>query len=929
MPKPSKKVPTVATRPISDFFIRKAATAPQTAKSPATGQSATAKPTKPFASPPEKSVAVSFPSATKSTLTISDASSPTTPRSSHILVDAVQIVSPNRSAMKSQFLMLPSLPPIKCSDSMTSRAGSLSPHPTPGNFQKTVFDSDSDVEMPPHSVYVLRSPARPTSTASVAISAPITLRATENLTSPSLMRTNSKKKRRISSPEPCSELVPTSQSDELELAPTISSQRDPKQVNRSVDEWRHNTASAPSFLSDDIFIGSSNVPSFNFGCTPPRDVIIPAISPLPPSPLPLDPKTKAEQIIADIKAKAADSLKNRPQTPVREFKDELSDSDDDDMFPVSPMKGNGKATASTLQASSSAAQPHRRYGLRKHEASSSPSAPKQPSGSATSTKHSRVTSTPIPVALTEQKPKGKRKTYNPLDELLKEKKRDDERGKGADALRQAEAALAQRDAIMSNVENDDFTSEAAAKKAVMERKGLSMLSSSPGRYEAMYSDDDVDDNDRKRLLGEEHGNAVANLLKRDKASRLQEKEIEKPVGVPLWRVNDDAHDLRNVDQATLPTLDISNPHPLLLALLASIARNALSVDEIILSNSAFQALTQIWGTSLHPVSGLSFACILSTLTRLGAQTTVFDAMGWTPVAVVTASFTPHKQNSLLHRLVALVTTSARYRRLRNEEISDILMAMILVANDPTSSSELQCEIALAIDAVCASISSGGDISASIESAVCTKVLKYLSTLEPVNKAYITALFGSGSGRTRRIGRWIAHAIITNKTHVPPVRNGPLYYCRTLRMTLQKRYSDLPPILPLLGEFTRQHLGGAVIPGKFEQHDATDFVDMAFYVQILGVAVTNIVGYVMEERQAPRPRSSGVQGGLPDSPLVLLQTAIENIHAQISDIRATHLDRSQTKAALKELSLRIHYQRQVAQQSFRSIRNYFSKKQEGK
>ncbi|KAG6845920.1 hypothetical protein H0H87_000726 [Tephrocybe sp. NHM501043] len=933
MPKSSKKAPAVATRPISDFFIRKSAPAlePTTAKSP--GQSTTPKPTKALPSSSKKSVSISsasISSATNSTITISDASSPTTPRCSSTLVDTVEILSPNRSTMKSQYLKPPVLSVVKRAESVSSRAGTLSPRPVPARTRKTVFDSDSDVEMHAPSVLAFRSSPCPTSSASLTISSPIPLRARENLTPASQTRSNPRKKQRLSSPEQGSELVPTSQSDELEMAPAVSLQRDPRQIKRSVDEWRHNAIS----VTDDVFDDSPSVPSFDFGCTPPRDETVTTASPIPPSPLALNPNTKAEQIIAEIKARAyTESQRNRPETPVRTFKDELSDSDEDedDLFPASPMKGKGKS-ASAMLGSTSAAGPQRRYGLRNHETSPSPSAPKQASGSSVSAKRSCAASSRI----SKSKVKAKGKAFNPLDEMLKEKKRDDQKGKGSEAFRQAEAALADRDAIMTTAEDEAFTSEMAARQAVTERKGWSLWSSSSGRYDA--SDEDVNDEDRKRLLGEEQGSAVASLLNRDKVSRLRDREIEKSVGVPFWRVKEDAQDLMDNDQVDQPKLIISTPHPLLVTLQSAVDRNdvvqaallinsgimsylqladnpavipylcdrALSVDESLLSNSAIQALTHIWGNSLRPVLGLSFACIITTLARLGAQTVVLGTMGWTPIETAT-SLTQYNRDSVLYRLVSLITTSARFRRLRKEETPDILMAMILVANDPTSSGELQCEIALAIDAICASIASGGDLSISVETSICTKVLNYLSTLEPVNKAYITALFASGCGRTRRIGRWIAHAVITDKATVSP-----------------KRYSELPPVLPLLAEFTRQRSDSTTIPGKFVQHDATDFVDMTFYVRILGMAVTNIVGYVMEERKAG-PRFSGAKGGAAsDPPLVVLRTAIESLHGQISDIRATHLDRSQAKAALKELSLRLHYQRLVAQQNFRSIKTYFSK-----
>jgi hypothetical protein len=55
-----------------------------------------------------------------------------------------------------------------------------------------------------------------------------------------------------------------------------------------------------------------------------------------------------------------------------------------------------------------------------------------------------------------------------------------------------------------------------------------------------------------------------------------------------------------------------------------------------------------------------------------------------------------------------------------------------------------------------------------ESAICTRVLSYTLALEPINKAYIVSILEGGSGRTRRLARWIAHAIITDKRTVAAV-----------------------------------------------------------------------------------------------------------------------------------------------------------------
>lgn len=79
-------------------------------------------------------------------------------------------------------------------------------------------------------------------------------------------------------------------------------------------------------------------------------------------------------------------------------------------------------------------------------------------------------------------------------------------------------------------------------------------------------------------------------------------------------------------------------------------------------------------------------------------------------------------------------------------------------------------------------------------------------------------------------------------------------------------------------------------GKFELHDATDFVDLGFYVSLLNVAVFDVKGYVTEERTAVQSRTRAPL--LTDSPtksvyekedteLLLVKGGLERIHSKIS------------------------------------------------
>lgn len=54
-------------------------------------------------------------------------------------------------------------------------------------------------------------------------------------------------------------------------------------------------------------------------------------------------------------------------------------------------------------------------------------------------------------------------------------------------------------------------------------------------------------------------------------------------------------------------------------------------------------------------------------------------------------------------------------------------------------------------------------------------MQYVAALEPINKASIVSLLGSGTGRTRRLARWVAHGVITDARVIDPVRRmDPVY-----------------------------------------------------------------------------------------------------------------------------------------------------------
>jgi len=203
-----------------------------------------------------------------------------------------------------------------------------------------------------------------------------------------LQQTPQSKKRRICPPGPSSlhsssSLVPSSQSDEEELAP-LRSKAQSTDVKEAVDHWRKEALPpSPDVDNDDDRAAQMEIepslssspltsrftspltepehgtklqrptpaspfsPGFGHIPTPPYTDRHSDDVTMPPTPIALDPATKAAQIIADIKARAyAATLLSPESSPSLEFKDELSDSSDDEMLPFVPVPVKGKRYSS-------------------------------------------------------------------------------------------------------------------------------------------------------------------------------------------------------------------------------------------------------------------------------------------------------------------------------------------------------------------------------------------------------------------------------------------------------------------------------------------------------------------------------------------------------------------------------------------------------
>ncbi|KAJ6625558.1 hypothetical protein B0H10DRAFT_2211860 [Mycena sp. CBHHK59/15] len=928
---------------------------------------------------------ITVSSGTRSIITVSsDASIRPRPRASCDPMESISARGPGRAPA---YHVAPAAnlksPPPKQSEKHSAL-------PKTSFKRKTKPDSDSEMEQIDAVVYVPRSPAHTRVSTPVAPK-PTPLSGKENLTHQLPQASPIRKKPRILSPEPVlpvpepiapsdpGELVPSSQSDEQEEMVLRRPIRDPVAVMQDVDRWRNEAASPaslPMSEPEDMDVSRDSprvpliVPSEDMAIGDDATVFTPESSPepqtqrlltpqlqrarrsIPVTPVALTEASKTAKIIADIKAKAnALALSSPEQSPLTELRELEDSSDEEELFVprIEPMQDPFSSASSSATGG--------RYSLRDRGVSSAASTfRKSPSPCS---RRSRAPPPRGPVILTKTRPAPKKAvSMDPLGALLKEKARADKGGKGSVAFRLAEDAMHDDGMLQEGDEGDifDWTNEVAARKAI-QAHGRSWLDSCPGPSTSDSDEVSLNDEDRCRLLGEKRGKAVVGILDSDRIKKEAAKGRQKVQGVPLW---EDDSALMDADYP-VPSLQDAHGHPVLTLLKSRIDSGdhtqaalllgsgifanldlldypdvipyfcdlALSTRNTPLTTPAFHALSHIWKSPSVLATGMRFRAVHAALVRLGATNAVMDAMGWAALPdVLREPIHAQEREDVLYRLVRLLTMSTQSGQQPTSAVPDFLMASLLVGIDPSCSPDLQREFMVAVDLLCQSLAPSIGIIADQETAICNRLIQFCASLEPINKAHVMSFLAGGSGRTARIARWVAHSIIAD--------------IATLSV---EKYTELPPLVSLLDPLAphlSSKLAGADPKTRtreiFELYDNTDYVNMKFYVQILAVAISNVKRYVQQEQGPGLPDSP--THGTPKSPgkpsaektdtiLTLVRSSVESLHGRIVDTRAAHLDRSRTKAALKELSMRIFYQQKAALRSqqgkkSKNLQQYFVK-----
>jgi hypothetical protein len=184
--------------------------------------------------------------------------------------------------------------------------------------------------------------------------------------------------------------------------------------------------------------------------------------------------------------------------------------------------------------------------------------------------------------------------------------------------------------------------------------------------------------------------------------------------------------------------------------------------------------------------------------------------------------------------------------IKTDDVPDVVMLLLLVGSDPSTSLATEIDVTTAIDVIYGALGPGSDIMAA-EAAAFAKLFGFAAALAPANKARLFAFLAGSHPRTRRTARCLAHRLLA-AAHT--------------RCSVQDNYAHLPPLTDLY-----DLLSPSV--GPFAIHESTDYEHMCSYVDILAVALSDIDDYVAQERREP-----------PANPLDIIRAAIDAVHARI-------------------------------------------------
>ncbi|KAI0829804.1 hypothetical protein BC628DRAFT_1358852 [Trametes gibbosa] len=688
----------------------------------------------------------------------------------------------------------------------------------------------------------------------------------------------------------------------------------------------------------------------------------------------LDVKSKTEQLIANIKARALAAAHSSPeQSPVDLDDLSDSDSDSDDATGLAAMltksvKGKGKAEISDS---------HSEGGSSKTEAAAIPRY---------NLRHLSPKTRKAPAPLFMQQRKTSK--ASPLDALLREKAREERTGTGMIAIRSAAAAFAAakererdgsrkglRDEIDDEEESeddDDWRAAIGLIGAAASESSWKPRASRPNATKAQSVDPDTSGSegngefDSDPVMGSKSVYAVGDILEkdmRDEKARALATLTAEPVGVPLWVANSVPGDVVDDMDVDCPLSSFDPPEVEANAMLqllrdATRSNDATQVSALLASGfvtllrpeqyaSVVPWLFDLVFSDVHPTmsrlaytqlmrlgpllgphaSGLQPSSVHSALVRLGASRSMLvEKYGWDVTSTQVSGYvaTLEYRDEMVYRLVTLLGALANAPMA--EGLRDFFLATLLVGQDPTTSEDLLVEVHTTCESIARSIEIAQGDSFDLETSLSEMVVAFGKTLSPINQARLISLFPCVSSSTTRMARNIARILLID---------GP---------SILRSYEKLPNLSPVVDLLTPPVGSGAYfdVMGNADKDGYHD--DLTCRVSLLGRVLSDIDEYTLLEVQAAKEKAASGKERLalvgeekaedkendeePPSIIEQVRTQLELLHGRIVDTRAAHLDRSRAKAAIQGLNLRVHYQRVATLKSSsrtgkpRTLRAYF-------
>ncbi|KAH9917660.1 uncharacterized protein BXZ73DRAFT_80783 [Epithele typhae] len=461
----------------------------------------------------------------------------------------------------------------------------------------------------------------------------------------------------------------------------------------------------------------------------------------------------------------------------------------------------------------------------------------------------------------------------PFASLLREKRRDEQAGTGADAvIREAERIVLEHKAGLLR-ENDDAVGD-----------------DSDGS--------DTDDPDyaiatASQWLGS-GAKAVNALLADDSKARRARKAAKNrdSTGVPFWSQDAAVEDAMDLDPSgfNIHTFTTANDHPVLRYLQDVATRQDHTKMGAILSSSHLSSLKPCHLASVIPwlfevsLSNAPFSLpdlALSQLAKLASTdgipvlrnasiTNALLRLGASPAALSTHGL---PLNTITHGEKGGTCDPA--------ERSDILLTVILLAMDPTTSNETLVEIRKAGQSLAKAMS-----ATSEELTICQKLVLFGHTLSPENQALLLSSIPTASDPAFRIGRVVARALLLGITDINA-----------------EDLERLPPLKPLIELLSAS--AGSKGPFDVAGHANTPgfFDDLSCRVALLSRAlIPDIHDYALQERR---------KGDASTGPLREITARLHALHGSIADgRRGAHSDRLRVKDVLLRLWVRVESERKA-------------------